>query len=304
MRNRLFIGIDGGATRCRARIADGAGNVLGNAAFKTPANISSARKPVSVMRAILRAVRSAARQAGLAEEEWKRAPAGFGLAGGDVTSARDELARLLRAENYFPALDIKTDAFVTWLGAFDGKDGAILILGTGSCGLAVVKGKESYVSGYGPQISDESSSQWLGRMALRRSLWAFDGRMERTPLADEILDRFHGKPEDIITFAKDATASEFGELAPLVFEYAEKRDPLAVRLVKEAAADAETMIARLLQLGAPSVYLHGGLSRPLLPWLRPAVRKRLHLPADVEGVALDGAILLAQRAARARAVRR
>jgi glucosamine kinase len=304
MRKRLFIGIDGGATHCRARIADDSGNVLGSATFKGSANISSARKPASVMRAILRALRSAARQARLAEADWKRAPAGLGLAGGDVTAARDELARLFGAEGYFSASDIRTDAYVTWLGAFHGEDGAILILGTGSCGLAVVKGREKNVSGYGPQVSDEASSQWLGRMALRRSLWALDGRIGRTPLADEILRRFHGKPEEIIIFAKEAAASDFGRLAPLVFEHADKRDPLAVALVNEAAADAERMIVRLLELGAPSVYLHGGLVKPLLPWLRAGVRKRLQLPADVEGIALDGAILLAQRAARTRAGRR
>ena len=297
MQNPFLIGIDGGATRCRARIADAAGNVLGSAAYEASANISSAETPASVMQVILRAVAAAARKASLGEDKWKSAYAGFGLAGGDVTQAREELMRLFEADGYFSGLDVRTDAYVTWLGAFSGADGAILILGTGSCGLAVVEQQEFYVSGYGPQISDEASGHWLGRMAIRRALWAYDGRMQRTALAEDILRRFHESPEEIIAFAKDASPATFGELAPLVFDYADKDDPLALALVADAAADAASMIVRLLDLKAPSVYLHGGLSKPLSKWLRPAIRERLKLPIDVEGVPLDGAILLAQRLA-------
>jgi glucosamine kinase len=290
----LFIGIDGGATNCRARIVDASGRTLGESAIKASANIAS-RGPEPVMGVILRAVRGAARRSGLAEEEWKRAYVGLGLAGADVRSACDELRRLFKTQGYFRKVEIRTDAYVTWLGAFRGDDGAILILGTGSCGLAVVKGAERYLAGYGPQVSDEASSQWLGRMAIRRALWAFDGRIERTALAQTILDRFHGSPEEIVTFANKASASAFGELAPLVFDYAKRGDTIAAAIVREAASDGERITTRLLDLGASSVYLHGGISEPLAERLRPAIRKHLKKPMNVEGVPLEGATLLARR---------
>ena len=53
----------------------------------------------------------------------------------------------LRAAIPFRTIAIGTDAYATWLGAFGGEDGAILILGTGSCGLAVVGGEQFQVSG-------------------------------------------------------------------------------------------------------------------------------------------------------------
>lgn len=297
MPQTLFIGIDGGGTKCRARIADPKGKILGEGERKASANIAS-RGAAAVMPVILAAVRAAARKGGVAEEQWKRAHAGIGLAGADVKSERDGLLRLLREQGCFNRVDIRTDAYVTWLGAFDGEDGAILILGTGSCGLAVVSGKESYVSGYGPQVSDEASGHWLGRNAVRRALWAFDGRIERTPLAQEILDRFHQSPEEIVTFAnsRGATPAAYGALAPMIFDYARQRDALAVALVSEAAADAERMMKRLLDLGASAVYLHGGISESLSEWLRPAIRKYLKKPMNLEGTSLQGAILLAHRA--------
>ena len=206
--------------------------------------------------------------------------------------------RLFRREGYFRAIEVRTDAYATWLGAFAGADGAILILGTGSCGLAVVRGRESYVSGYGPEVSDEASAHWLGRNAVRRALWAFDGRIEQTPLAQEILQRFENSPETIIKFAnsREATPAAFGAFAPIVFDHARARDPLALALVSEAVGDAEIMIKRLLDLGASSVYLHGGISAAISSWLRPSVRKCLKGPANLEGISLRGAVLLAKRA--------
>ena len=295
MASPILIGIDGGATRCRAVLADAAGAVLGEASHKASANIAS-RDPEAVMRVVLRAVRAAAWRARLAEKDWRPAAAGLGLAGADVASSREKLRRLLLAEGHFRRVEIRTDAYVTWLGAFRGKDGAILILGTGSCGLAVVRGKEFAVSGYGPNISDEASGHWLGRAALRRALWARDGRIERTPLAEVILDRFSDSPERMIGFAKQATPADFGAFAPIVFEHADREDLLAVALVEEAAADAARMIDRLVGLGAPSVYLHGGVSERLAPWLPPKARKRLTKGMNVAGLPLQGAVLLARQA--------
>lgn len=302
MSQRLFIGIDGGASRCRARITDAAGRVLGSAARTTPANVA-AREPALVIRAILTVLRAASKGTGLKEADLRAAHAGFGLAGADVKSARDELLRLFKAEKIFRRIAIRNDAYATWLGAFRGADGAILILGTGSCGLAVIGGRESYVGGYGGNVSDEASGGWLGREALRRTLWASDGRLRRTPLAEAILARFEGKPEAFVEFAKRATSSSYGAFAPLVFEYAEQHDELALSLVADAAADAERMIRRLLEAGAPSVYLHGGVAERLSARLSRVTRRRLKPEINVEGVALDGAILLAQRWSSEKAVR-
>ena len=38
----------------------------------------------------------------------------------------------------------------------------------------------------------------MGREALRRTLWAFDGRAEKTALSTAILDRFGGDPAKIV----------------------------------------------------------------------------------------------------------
>ncbi len=283
----LFIGIDGGGTHCRARLADAAGKTLGEGEGG-PANARLDSK--LVMQSILTASCGAVKAAGLAEADLGRTHAGFGLAGG---AQKAECARLLAEPNPFTSIVIETDAYASWLGAHRGEDGAILIMGTGSNGLAVVGGKQFQVSGWGAEISDEASGNWIGREAIRRALWAQDGRAAMTPLAAAVLARFDNSGEAIADFAKTARPTDFASLFPLVLEHAEKRDPLALALMEEAAADAARMILRLLDHGAPTVSLIGGLAGPLTAWLPPSIHSRLSTP---RGDALDGAILMARRA--------
>jgi len=282
----LLIGIDGGGTQCRARLCDAAGRVLGEGAGG-PANVRL--DSALVMGSILTASRAAAAAAALDESELARAHAGFGLAGAALKSA---CARLLAEPNPFRSIAIETDAYAAWLGAFGGDDGAILILGTGSAGLAVVGGRKFEVAGWGAEVSDEASGQWIGREAIRRSLWTRDGRAIATPLAEAVLARFDDSTEAVIGFATTARPADYAALVPLVLEHAEARDPLALALVTEATADAVRMIARLLELGAPAVCLIGGLAGPLSAWLPPPIRKRIIAP---RGDAMDGAIALARR---------
>ncbi len=290
----LFLGVDGGGTNCRARIRDDAGALLGEGTGG-PANVLLDSR--LVMSSILTASRAAAAQAGLAEADLGRAYAGLGVAGAGIKSA---VARLLAEPHPFRSVAVETDAYAAWLGAHGGENGAILILGTGSCGLAVVGGRQSYVSGWGAQVSDEASGLMIGREALRRTLWAYDGRAETTPLADAILSRFGGSAEEVVAFAANARPADFGRLVPLVLEHAASRDPLALALVSEATADAARMITRLLDAGAPSVCLLGGLAGVLEAWLPPPLRERLTSP---KGDAMDGAILLARQAQAAPAPR-
>jgi glucosamine kinase len=282
----LFIGVDGGGTSCRARLRDAAGTLLGEGAGG-PANVRL--DPALVMNSILAASRAAAHAAGLAEEDLSRAHAGLGLAGAGLKSACEAL---LLQPSPFASIAIETDAYAAWLGAHQGADGAILILGTGSCGLSVVGGKQHYVSGWGAEVSDEASGMWIGREAIRRTLWAYDGRAAGTPLSAAILARFGGA-EGIVAFATTARPADYGRLVPLVMEHAARRDPLALEVLSQAALDAARLITRLLDVGAPSVCLLGGVAEPLSAWLPPSLKERLAPPiAD----AMDGAILMARMA--------
>ena len=287
MPKQFFIGLDGGATSCRARIRDMDGNLLGEGKGG-PANIHS-DLPLA-KESIRTATKSALAAAGLDEGSLKRAHAGLGLAGAGLKTASD---RLLSELTCFASVELETDAYVAWLGAHQGGDGGIAILGTGSCGLAIVKDRSITVAGWGPEVSDEAGGQRMGREALRRTLWAYDGRAEETGLSAAILTRFNWEPAKIVSFAARASSADYARFAPLIFKYASAEDALAIALVNEAAEAAVNIIDRLLAAGAPAVSLIGGLAEPLLPWLPPRLSDFITPP---QSDPVDGAILMARRA--------
>jgi glucosamine kinase len=212
------------------------------------------------------------------------------LAGAGLKNACN---RLLSEPTPFGSIVLETDAYVAWLGAHEGEDGGIAILGTGSCGLAVVNGRRTAVAGWGPEISDEAGGQRMGREALRRSLWAYDGRAEQTELTTAILNRFEWDPAKVVSFASQAAAADYARFAPLIFHYASAQDSVATSLVKEAATAAAEIIERLLSVDAPAVSLIGGLAEPLTPWLPGDLCSYIRAPKSDPA---DGAILMARRA--------
>jgi glucosamine kinase len=283
----LFIGIDGGGTHCRARIRDGAGRLLGEGTGG-PSNLRLGAEVA--MASIVAAAKAAASAGGLAESALAGAAVGLGMAGA-IDDARNNA--LLAQPHPFPRVAIDTDAYIAWLGAFAGGDGAILIIGTGSAGLAVVKGERFNVGGWGNVISDDASGNEIGKHAIRRALWAHDGMAPMTELAKLILDRFDHEPPKIVSWADQARPTDFAQLAPLVLEHAGQGDAMGVAVIETAAEGAARIADRLLGAGAPALCLLGGLAEPLRPWLPRRIQEKVVAPL---GDAMEGALRLAREA--------
>ncbi|MEQ8697030.1 MAG: BadF/BadG/BcrA/BcrD ATPase family protein [Bauldia litoralis] len=286
MRKPLFMGVDGGATRTRARLRDAQGRQLGEGT----AGASNARLKDSAFAEVLKACRAAADEAGLDEGDLSRVHAGFGLAGTQQAWDRDFI---LAQPHPFASVVVDTDAYAAYLGACGDRDGAILIVGTGFAGLAVIDGERITVGGWGDDIADEGSGMMIGRNAIRRSIWAMEGMAPLTPLAETVLARFDNDAAKAVEWAERATPGDYGSFAPAVFEHAARRDALAIPILEEAARDVTRAIARLLELGAPTVAMIGGVFPEILPWLAPPYRDVCVAP---ESDAADGAILMAKNA--------
>ena len=286
MTDQLFIGVDGGGTRTRSRLRDSGGRLLGEGS----AGPGNARLGMPAFDEVMKACRQALAEAGLRESAFAKISAGFGLAG---TAQEVHRQAVLRWPHPFRTLEVCTDAYAGWLGAFGGEDGAILIAGTGTCGLAVVGGKAIEVGGLGAEIGDEGSGMAIGRAAVRRSLWALEGRWPKSPLVEAVLSdkRINYDRAQAVVWGSEAIPGDFADFAPLVFDYADKGDPLAISIVDEAAADLARLARRLFELGAPRIGMIGKVFDRIVPRLPEDVAKALFKP---ERDAADGAILLAQ----------
>lgn len=282
---RFFIGVDGGGTSCRARIVDAEGRVLGSG-MAGPAAVRLGLE--RSLAAVEEAARAAAGSAGLPLAALAEMPAAVGLAG---LCRKGVLDGLQRRSHPFRSVTYVSDATIACLGAHGGRDGGIVIVGTGSIGLAIVGGRETRIGGYGFPVSDEGSGADMGLHALRLALRAFDGRMEASGLTRDVMARFGNDAFEVVAWADTATATDYATLAPLVLRHAGLSDPLARQIVRDAARAVDGLVRRLIACGAPRMALLGGLASAMQPWLAGDVQGHL---SPAKGDAVDGALLLAR----------
>lgn len=283
----LFLGVDGGGTSCRACIANATGERLGEGR----AGSANSRLGLErVFEEIVAACRAALFDAGLPPETVSRLHAGLGLAGLNLESER---AKVAAHPHPFATMVAEGDAYIACLGAHAGADGAILIVGTGSCGLGIVQGRAFLVGGWGFEVSDHGSGAILGREAVREALLAHDAVIPPTPFSRAVMARFDDDPEEVVLWGDRARPADYAAIAPLAFEHAARGDVLARPIVEVTAGDVARLIRALRVSGAPGVALVGGLAGPITPWLPADARALLVEP---KGDALDGALLMARQA--------
>jgi len=283
----LLLGIDGGGTRCRARLSTAAGVKLGEATAG-PANIRFGVQ--EGFTEVFRATAQCLQQAGLSRRDLPRIAACLALAGATEPAV---LAAARRLQLPFRATLITADAHAACIGAHRGRDGGIIVVGTGTIGWAQVVGCSHRVGGWGWPISDEGSGAWLGCEALRRVLWAHDGRIAWTPLLTAVFDRYQSDPHAIVQWTARAAPRDFGSLAPLIVDHASANDPLGIELMQLAGGHIDSLASRLLSFGATRLALAGGLAAHVERWLAQETKVHLVPPA---GDALEGALRLARAA--------
>jgi glucosamine kinase len=241
--------------------------------------------------AVLQATWQCLDQAGLSSRDLSRVVACLALAGASEPAV---LAAAQAKRHPFGRTIITTDAHAACVGAHGGRDGGIIVVGTGTVGWAVLGGRHYRVGGWGLPISDEGSGAWLGCEALRRVLWAHDGRMAWTGLLSALFEQFQRDPHAIVQWTYKASPRDFGSLAPEVVERAKRGDPAGVELMELAAGHVDALAARLVKLGVNRISLVGGLALHMRPWVSNTTQAHLVAPA---GDALDGALQLARVAA-------
>lgn len=280
----LILGIDGGGTKCRARLCGLSGAVLGEAVMG-PANVRLDLDQAWASAG--EAVEECLRRAHLAPHDRSRITACLAFAGATEPTVLDSV----RARDHpFARAIVTSDGYAACIGAHRGRDGGVVAVGTGLIGWAVLRGTQHRVGGWGFPVSDEGSGAWIGCEALRRALWAHDGKARWTGLLRAILDSRSG-PHEIVRWSTRAQPRDYAAIAPTVVEYASRGDPAAVELMELAASHVDATASRLLAIGVPRLAVVGGLSSAIEPWLSSETKRQL-TPAC--GDALDGAVRLAR----------
>src|SRR4051812_2640146 len=253
---RYYLGVDGGGTNCRIRLADENLVTLGEGRGG-PSNLQI-QNGEPAYRSILDGAKAALAAAGLPDSAYASTYACFCMAGGRSIADREIFQKRPWP---FAAVKAYDDIDAAHAGALGGDDGAVIIAGTGSAALAIVDGQRHQCGGWGFHIGDQMSGAILGRELVRRTVEASDGLVSGSPLTEAVLQRFGGDINSIMdwSFPKDdrlagnpppgapatllgRAPAEFGALMPLFFEYYERGDAVAAELMELQMSYIDTYV--------------------------------------------------------------
>src|SRR5690606_13168083 len=164
----LLLGIDGGGSKCRARLISATDQLMG-AGVGGPANpLHGVQQTID---SITTATELALQVAGLPHSAMNQLIAGIGLAGVNLPSLFQIMSNW---QHPFKQMFLTTDLHIACLGAHNSDEGAVIVAGTGSCGYSYVSGVAKIFGAHGFPFGDKGSGAWMGLEAVKAVLLASD----------------------------------------------------------------------------------------------------------------------------------
>lgn len=291
----LYLGIDGGGSKCRARLISATDQLMGTG-VGGPANpLHGVQLTID---SITTATELALQEAGLPHSAMNQLIAGVGLAGVNLPSLFQVMSNW---QHPFKQMFLTTDLHIACLGAHNSDEGAVIVAGTGSCGYSHVNGVAKIFGAHGFPFGDKGSGAWIGLEAVKAVLLASDGLGPQTSLTQLLGNFLHAEGVMIVDKMGNAKSRDYAQLAVFVFDAAEQNDAVALSIVHEGAAYITAIAEKLWSSGAARMAFIGGLSQRLTPWLAPAIAAKLSQPI---GQPECGAVYFAKQQFQLQAVTR
>jgi len=202
-------------------------------------------------------------------------------------------------------LIVISDAELALEGALAGRNGIVMIVGTGSIGLFKNGKKITRCGGWGIELDDEGSGAWIGKEGLTAIVRSIDGRGNQTKLTQLFADSFPNidleNPRSIVK-AYAESSFQYHMLTPLVMQCAEENDKVCLEIINRSAFHLMEILEALTKEDthkSVNVALMGGIieNNTLLAKLlfeRIANHKKFNRIEPI-GSALDGAKTIGMR---------
>jgi glucosamine kinase len=283
---QLFIGVDGGGTKCRACLYTSDLRILGSG-LGGPSNPFHGEAQAQA--SIVKAIEMALVDAKLPVSTIANLIVGAGLAGVNVPAVFKSMSAW---QHPFKKLYLTTDLHIACIGAHSQNKGAVIVCGTGSCGYSFINGEETMIGGHGFLLGDKGSGAWLGLEAIKAMLLAHDNLGPATMLRELISSYLSAEGIMVVEKLSAATSSNYAKLASFVFEAAKQNDEVATNILREGAAYIDAVAEQLWAKQPSRMSLIGGLSELIIPWLKPSVVANLSPPINPPEL---GAVYFAQQ---------
>ena len=285
--NELFLGIDGGGSKCKTIVMNKDNEILGS-------GISGPGNPLhgfeQATNSITESAILALADAGLAHIALNELVAGVGLAGVNIPVLFDKMAAW---QHPFKTMHLATDLLIACLGAHNGNDGAVIISGTGSCGFSCIDGQQTIVGAHGFPQGDKGSGAWFGLQGVKQVLLSLDGLVPATSMSAVLLEKLNCSDDtDLVEAVASQKATYYAQQANLVFDAAEQGDKVALAIVNEGAEYINSIARTLAVKNPPRISMLGGLTPRLKSWLADEVKVKLAEPLNPPEV---GSVLFARK---------
>ena len=252
-----YLGIDGGGTKTEFALADSSGNIQKRLTLG-PSNPNDVG-----METCLTLIDEGIR-ALCVHVAPKNISLFAGLAGGISGNNRQLIAKHLSSYGFGKA-DNGSDAQNAVATCLDRDDGIAVIMGTGAIAFAQKQGVLYRVGGYGYLFGDDGSGFAIGRDAIHAALKHEAGHGQPTLLTASVLNKC-GSPTVLDALASFYSGGKrlIASYAPLVFEAAQKGDPVAEEIIRRNMTAVAELIAAAIKvsgLEAPTkTMLCGGIA--------------------------------------------
>jgi glucosamine kinase len=286
-----LIGVDGGGTGTRVRVARKDGAYAGDAIFAFghggPSGLMHGVE--QAWSAVLETLNAAFSSVGAVRPALEKMAIGLGLAG---VNNKQWAADFAAKNPGFGDAVLETDAFTTLVGAHQGRPGVIIAIGTGSVGeVLTADGERREVGGWGFPASDEAGGAWLGMRAVTHVQQVLDGRAPGNDFASALMQfcerscstHFDSHRDSMFAWLANASQTKYAQLAPIVVAYAE-REPAAQQIMTAAGQEVARIAAALDPSGRLPIALCGGLAAHLHAYL-PALLRALVVKPHADAAA-------------------
>jgi len=256
----LAAGIDGGATRTRAVFvtAEGAVAGYGSAGPSNYDNVGEEVAAENIRSAVVEARRGTAvsnrpspsNRPAIEQGTLLPIPRSMflGMAGVVSPTDREIVRRMVAAHRLAPpdAVGVDHDIRIALAGGLEGREGVVLIAGTGSSTYGRRSDGRNHRTGWGYLLDDRGSGFFLGLRAVIAAVMEADGRGPSTALSEVVKARLRFSDiDDIlhIMYGGGPPVADVASMAPDVIGCAVAGDPVARSILAEGSRELARMVA-------------------------------------------------------------
>lgn len=244
LKEKVYIGVDGGGTSTVAIAMTESGRVLGRTVGdQTNYNTSDMDTAKTNLK---KTIDKLMNEYGIADYEC----ISIGMSSLDYEPAKDFVDSFV--EGIFPSEKVvmHSDVYMALMGMTLGEPGIMIVSGTGSIGIAIdQQGQVHVVGGWGYLLRDEGSAYDIAIQGIDAALKSYEGLGEATLLEERVLDFFgtdtHRGLIDVF-YNPPLSVSRIASFGREVIEIADKGDQVAMSIIDNAIKSLVNYTYRLI----------------------------------------------------------